>query len=453
MTQRKNAMQYIVISIAVLTVIVLLIPNVYVQLSCFIILYIVCLSSIDFDISHPFVWFIPLFTLYTIGYPLMYEQGYYATLPNCGDIEMNSYTVLAHWCALATFIITVSNKQVAYRKAYHYKVNSLVVKVITMGLVLSLFMQYIAVMQSGFHTKREILDGLSTSLFFRLGKMATQILPITTALLILDMSIKKREKIFWLLLINGLSFLQMVIIGERSAILQIVVVELLAYNIRIKKISLKKAFIFGGAILFFIIIAVGMKASLGKNWDFDLFLSKEPLWVKIFNAEFSCASINTANILNHQGIWEYEYGLKYLLLFFLPFTFQPLSGFMKILGFKNLFHIADNSAWYHDNILIGAKSGYGFSMVADGYMESGFLGVIVLYFLLGMIVKKAYRKSSSSILYLTFYIVMIPIFIYSTRATLLYFITYSVKYILLPLAILSLFKVRSRILPDIKNKK
>lgn len=437
-------MKYIYISIAILTIILLVVPNVYVQSSCFIIIYIVCLFSIDFDISHPFVWFIPLFTLYTIGYPLMYEHGYYAILPNCGDIELNSYTLLAHWCALSTFIVTVSNKQVIYKKAYNYKVNSLVVKGITMGLVLALCAQYIAVMQSGFQTKREILDGLSSSPLFRLGKMANQIVPIFAAFIIFDTSIKKREKVFWLLLINGLSFLQMIIIGERSAVLQIVVVELLAYNISIKKISLKKAFIFGGFIIFFIIIAVGMKASLGKNWDFDLLFSKEPLWVKIFNAEFSCASINTANILNHQGLWEYGYGLKYLLLVFLPFTFQPLSGFMKILGFQNLFNILDNSAWYYDNVLIGAKAGYGFSMVADGYMESGFLGVIVLYLLLGMIVKKAYKKSSSSIIYLTFYIVIIPIFIYSTRATLLYFITYSVKYILLPLAMISPFKVRSR---------
>lgn len=404
-------------------------------------MYIICLLSIDFDISHPYVWFIPLFTLYTIGYPLMHQQGYYAILPNCGYVKANSHALFIHWCALCAFIITVSNKQVVYKRKYHYKLNGIFVKAITVALIGILCLQFLAIMQSGFQTKREILDGLSQNIFFRLGKIANQLLPIFAALLIIDPTIRKKQKIVWGLSVTFISFLEMVIVGERSAFIQILIVELLAYNIVIKKINLKKACIAAFFLLALIIVGVSLKASFGRNQNFGRLLSDEPLWVKLFNAEFSSASINTANILNHRRFWDYGYGLKYLLLIFIPFNFKPLSGILKVLGSEGLFAISDNSLWYHDEILTGARSGYGFSMVADGYMELGILGVIAFYVLLGLIIKKAYEKSAVSMLGLVFYIVLVPIFIYSTRATLLYFMNYLIKYILLPLVLLSICKV------------
>lgn len=441
MLQKKCSMIYIYIVVSVLTVVLIVVPDIYIQLGCFLILNIACLLSIKFDISHPYVWFVPLFTLYSIGYPLMYEKGFYAILPTCGRVEPEPVALLAHWCALCTFIITVTNKQAVYKKEYSYKINSFLIKLITISFILILSIQFLVVLESGFQTKREILDGLSSNLFFRFGKIANQLLPISGILLIVDKRIKSWEKFIWLSIIDILSFLQMLIIGERSAVIQIIVVELLAFNICIKKIDLKKAFIFGVLILLFIIAAVGMKASFGKSPDFNFILSEEPLWVKLFNAEFASASINTANILNHGRMWEFGYGLKYLLIVFLPFNFKPLSVIIKILGFQNLFSIADNATWYHDNILTGAKAGYGFSMVADGYMEMGILGVIFLYLLLGLITKMVYKRSSYSMLSLIFYITMIPLFIYSTRATFLYFVTYLVKYILIPIVLLGFFKV------------
>lgn len=428
---------------AILTMILLVSPNVYIQSGCFFVLYIACLFSIHFDILHPYVWFIPLFTLYSIGYPLMHQQGYYAMLPSCGYVEANPYALFIHWCALCTFIITVTNKQVVYKNTYSYKINSVIVKAITLALMGILCFQIIMVIQSGFQTKREILDELNNELFFRLGKMANQMLPIFSVLLIMNKKMEIKKRVFWVISILIISFLEMIVIGERSAFIQILIVNLLAYNVN-NQISLKKAFIAGAFVLLMIIVGVSMKASFGKNHNFSFLLSGEPLWVKLFNAEFSSASINTANILNHQKIWDYGYGLKYLLLIFQPFNFKPLSGLMKLLGYKNLFTISDNSLWYHDVILKGARSGYGFSMVADGYMELGILGVIILYLLLGIVVKKVYEKSSYSMLTLIFYVVLVPIFIYSTRATLLYLVNYLIKYILLPLVILSIFKVHRK---------
>lgn len=432
---------YIYLPIAILTIVIWMSSNVYIQAGCFILLYIICLLSIDFDISHPYVWFIPMFTLYTIGYPLMHQHGYYAILPNCGYVKANANTVFIHWCALCTFIITVSNKQVTYKKTYYYKMNRTLIKGITVMLIGILCIQFLTVLQSGFQTKREILDGLSRNIFFRLGKIANQLLPIFAALFIADPTIRKKQKIVWISSITFISFSEMVIVGERSAFIQILIVELLAYNIVINKVNLKGAFIAAFFLLALIIIGVSLKASFGKNQNFVHLLSEDPLWVKLFNAEFSSASINTTNILNHRNLWSYGFGLKYLLLIFIPFNFKPLSGILKLLGFEGLFAISDNSLWYHDRILTGAKSGYGFSMVADGYMELGILGVIILYVILGLIIKKTYKKSADSMLGLVFYIVLVPIFIYSTRATLLYFTNYVIKYILLPVIMLSVFKV------------
>ena len=437
-------MAFIYIVMAILSAILLLTQNVYVQSMCFFVLYAVCLLSIDFDIAHPYVWFIPLFTLYTISYPLLHEQGYYAILPNCGYVPSAPKMIPIHWCALCSFIVVVTNKQVRHPKIYNYKFNTSLIESLTLALILILCLQFAAVIQSGLGSKREILDDMSSNLFYRLGKIAIQLLPIFVAILIIDINLKKIKKILWVIVINVAALFELLIVGERSAVIQIVVVELLAYNIAVKKINLKKAFIAAALILLAIILGVGMKASFRNGQDFSLLLSEEPLWVKLFNAEFSSASVNTTNILNHQKLWEYGYGIKYLLLFCLPFNFFPLSKLLSALGYSNLFTIADNSTWYHDAVLTGYRSGYGFSMVADGYMELGLLGVILFYMLLSVILKKAYEKSSYSMSSLIIYIVMVPIFIYSTRATLLYFAMYSVKYIFLPLILLSVLRVHRK---------
>lgn len=441
---KKCSMIYIYLAVIFLSAVLIRVPNVYIQSGCFIGLYIVCLFSIEFDISHPYVWFIPLFTLYSIGYPLMHEHGYYAILPNCGYVETNSSMLFVHWCALCTFIMVVTNKQVKYNKKYNYKFNMSIIKAITFGLIVLLAIQFSTVLNSEFHTKRQILDGLSTNIFFRLGKIAIQLLPIFTALILTEKHNKKINKFFWIGLISIVSLLEMLIIGERSAVIQIIVVEILAYNISIKKIEYKKAFILAGIILVSIIIGVGLKASFGGEQNFDALLSEEPFWIKLFNAEFSSSSINTTNILNHRELWDFGYGIKYLAFLFIPFNFFPFSKIFSGLGYPNLFMIEDNATWYHNVILTGAKSGYGFSMVADGYMELGILGVCILYMILGIMIKLLYKKSGSSLSGLIAYIVFVPIFIYSTRATFLYLVTYLVKYIVLPIVLLRMFKVHRK---------
>lgn len=439
---KKCSSIVIYFTVIILTMLFGVFSNVYVQVGCFIVLCSVCILSIDFDISHPYVWFNPIFTLYSIGYPLLVKNGYYAVLPNCGQIEANPQTLFLHWCALVTFVLIVSNSQMRFEyNNYNYKVNTLVTKIATMGLLIIIFIDLIITLRLGLGSKREVLNMLQTHIISRLGKMAVQLMPIMLTLIIGDKMIPKWSKINWIIAILITMTLVMLILGERSAIVQILIIGLLSYNYFYKRISIKKAFFYAIIILFFIIIGVQLKSFFLTKRNLNLF-DETPFWVKIFNSEFACASINTTNILNYKDTFSLSYGLKYIKLFFYPFNFLPLSFVLKKIGLPYFFSIIDNSTWYHENILVGATSGYGFSMVADGYMEGGILGVIFMFAILALIVKEIYKRSRRSFLFLIAYIIVIPIFMYSIRASFLYFIGYFIKYIGVPLTLLSLFKLK-----------
>ena len=74
--------------------------------------------------------------------------------------------------------------------------------------------------------------------------------------------------------------------------------------------------------------------------------------------------------------------------------------------------------WFNKTYFSENRAGQGFSLVAEGYINFGFLGIILVFVLVGLLIKFIYQRSSKNIYYFSFYVVSIPVFMYSIRADL-----------------------------------
>ena len=76
--------------------------------------------------------------------------------------------------------------------------------------------------------------------------------------------------------------------------------------------------------------------------------------------------------------------------------------------------------WFNEVLRVrygdGGTSGWGFSLVAEGYMNFGVIGVAIQYYFLGVVTLVVFLLSSRGGLYLLFYVFYLASFIYVQRA-------------------------------------
>lgn len=125
----------------------------------------------------------------------------------------------------------------------------------------------------------------------------------------------------------------------------------------------------------------------------------------IFNTEFASAGRNTyyviaRDITGYGGetiLWDIKRYFNFI------FADQQSTG-----------------VWFNDYIRRSfgdeGTSGWGFSLVAEGYMNFGIWGAAILFFVIGIITGFVYRLSSRSGFYYAIYLLYIPTLIYVVRA-------------------------------------
>jgi oligosaccharide repeat unit polymerase len=100
------------------------------------------------------------------------------------------------------------------------------------------------------------------------------------------------------------------------------------------------------------------------------------------------------------------------------------------------------SLWFNETFFSRAYDmgmGMGFSLVAYGYVNFGYPGVVGLFLLLGWLTKKLYHKAGQSNIYLISYLAFIAVLISAIRADLTSVISQGWKHILLPILLMIWF--------------
>lgn len=394
--------------------------DIWIKIGAFSILASIPVIMVRFDLLHPYTWFPPIFALYSLGYPILYAiDGLPGSLMR--RFGYSEDLIFLQWIALFTFYLCVSPRK------YHVK-KTLAKNITDINYYFYLFILIIItaaiinLSNSNFQHKREIYAShnplyifsfsavyilLVIYIFYFLAaypkyKDISYILVIGTGVitLLLTLYSGERDIFFIYLMITGLSFYSKKIIRNIHLFILVPLGVLL--------IPLSASF--KGILL---------TGKLGNEFRFSEFI------VDFINGEFRSAAQNMQSLLAYreqtEGVFSYLQILKDILRVFISDMSNTLDWF-------------NNMFWYD------SKTKYGFTLVGEGFVIDGIVGIIVIFVIFSLTIRLFYKISSRNLYLLTFYICSVPQLMYSIRGDLTNVYSPILKHVVLGLIIVFLLQ-------------
>lgn len=374
--------------------------SIYVDIFAFIFLVVNSFVIVKFDLSHPFVWFSFIFMLYSLAYPILYLFG--ATY----DIyDYSKSLIFSEWLALATFLLIVTPKKVDYSRLINQRKDlfssNYIIHIVTIFVLITTFQ----VSSGGFQDKTAIYGEGSffTLLGFRAALILIVIYSITLSIYVLKYQKLNLKLVTYIFLVTfSISFIS----GERDFLIRFIVVSAFIYYILIKKTKLTMETILIGILGLTLIPVLNTFKYYGLTGEINT--SQENFIVQFLTSDFMSASKNMQILLldnTSKGIFHGE---------------SIISAIFRALSIDKLFglELLSSSQWFNDYYFGPKRAGQGFTLVGDGYLNFGYLGIIIVFVLIGIIVKILYLKSNYNVYFFVYYILSIPVFMYAIRSDL-----------------------------------
>jgi oligosaccharide repeat unit polymerase len=402
------------------------------QLSLLLLFLISGMYFFKFEILHPFVWLSPFIILYNVSVIILY-------LLDIRDTNISEQLILSMTLALGTLFLYFAVASKTYSNL-NYKIKTIdsispkIFKFFFIVLILIIAVNIILFLKSGIKTKSELsVSGEALDL----GYIYKLFLFTTAFLLLKEILIKKSISLF-LFISFTVSLLISLVLGERDVLMTFIMFGIFIYYVTYK--PPKKILYFIGILSLFLLPVLGHLKNVFTK-DMTGMFSEYNALLAIFNGEFLSAGRNFETVLNTYGQWDFFYGITIfwdLARSIIPgfiYTFQNSIGW-----FNNTFH--------PDIVAIGR--GYGFSFIAEGYINFGYLGIVLWYLILSIIMNFLYRNSKKNTYWFIGYIYMIPYFIYIQRGDFSNFISPLLK----QLVVFTLFFISiNSVVKQFKRKK
>lgn len=415
---RKLKMLFVFASILALSLFQLINDNILWSIFCFILIWFISLTSIKFDVLHPYVWFIPIFTIYSVGYPLYLMVNDSLTFFDIRVLQLE-------WLALCVFILVVGNKQIKYDfKNYVFNANSIIPKLLLFACAIMSLIYILLVIQSGVTSKMGVVS--SSNPLILLGNMFVNFTPVPLSYIILNPKVNNKNKILLYLFFLLIQLLNFAVNGQRAIIISFLFFGVMIYNLTIRKINRKTFLMLLTAGILLITILADFKMVLMRGYPVS---SNDTEFInKLLSSEFQTSSQNLNYLLSVKDTWNYKYGSTLIYDILAPIDFLLPVDINRFSAIN----------WYQSTYFAQSNSGQAFTLVGEGYINFGVLGVVIWYILIGLLVKAIYYKSSNSRNWLILYLLLIIQIMYSNRADLANIFSPLFKYGLLPLWLFSL---------------
>lgn len=382
----------------------------------------------NFDLMHPYCWFSIVFTLYSISYPIAYLGGIYGW-----KYGYSSELMLLQWVALVVFLLFVSPKKTY--KLTNNKItrkNNIFNKILYTILSVYVYIAIISIVRSGFATKGEIytMGGLFYAAAFRAALMLT----IVFMYILIQKLVYKGKFDIRLIIFTGIPLCLLTLFsGERDIAFRYIVVTLfIAYyfkyirNIHIILLSplCIVLLVFSAKYKYYFI-----SGTLGTG---DITINN--IFYHFLTSEFTSASRNLQILINHKTVTN---GI------FKGYTF--INDFLRAIFIDTGFGCVD---WFKNTFFENSPTGPGFTLVGEGYINGGYLGIVFLFIIIALLISYLYKKSSKNIYWLTIYVYTIPLYMYAIRADLSNIISPFIKHLLISMGIIYILQWSSK---HIKN--
>lgn len=388
-----------------------------VQITALVATYLMMALSVKLDIFHPYVWYGGALTVYSIGYPVLYMLG--------ADVSRGytSEPLRMSWIALVVIIVMIPSYSIK-RDIDKTKKNAVPKNLIDIS-VLYIVGCIFLIAKSGMANKTEIYA--QNNKFYMI---AFSLVYLLLVFYVYGFSVHKcnKEKINVILIIEigiatiGLSLFS----GERDIMLNFALVTvLLLYYWKI--INIKQLIVMGMlGVLIFPLTSVYkyyfLSGAKGSNFSFGLDLKS--IAVNFFHGEFESASRNLQLLVNHESITKGIMGGK-----------TYLSACTRIFGYAPWSCIS----WFMTSFFEPTRAGQGFTVIGEGYINFGYMGIIFEFIIIGAMLSYMYKRHNRSITWLTIYISSFPIFIYAVRADLANILSPMCRHVLMGILVLKAY--------------
>ena len=369
--------------------------SVPVQIIAFVFASLVPVAIVKFDIFHPYCWFSAFFCVYSVSYSLLHCMGY-------SIYGYNKIILQYELIALLVTLIIISPRKYKYDyDSIKQKLNvntGIFNRILYIVMALALIIGAFYIRQTGYVNKRQIYanSGLLMNLVFRIPLVFS----ILTPFIMVDEYNKKGKIPVRYILVVAFSIAIITFFsGERDFLFRymLILIFLLFFFGIIKNrhfLILIPAFIVLfplSAIYKYYFLGGGIAAKVNNGFLYAFLTS-----------DFNSASQNLQYLVSNGDA-------------------DGMLGFSR-LG-KDVNSLFSNSvpsmtSWYNNTFFANSRSGKGFSLVGEGYVIGGVVGIIVVFAIVGLIIKFFYANSQKNIWFFSAYLYFITLMIYSIRGDL-----------------------------------
>ena len=370
--------------------------TIYVQVAAFAVAALVPILMMKLDVLHPWCWYSAFFFLYTVAYPILYQQGE-------ARFGYDKIIMIYHLIALYTLLLMVPAKSVDYREALEtdgFAVSTGILnRMLYLIISLLIFGGVFYISGQGFNSKVQIYreTGFLMAVIFRIPLILSVLVP----LVVVD-QYNRTGKLSLTGIGLGLAACGAlgILTGERDLLLRfLIVLFLLLFALGIIK---RKHFLpVGGALLAILPLSATYKYFFLAGRVSTVKQSKGFLY-SFLTSDFSAGAQNLQVLYEH------------------PET-EGLFGYRRLLqDIVSLFSRSEISLtkWYNNTFFAGEKSGKGFTLAGEGWLIDGVVGIVFVFALLGLLIRVFYRLSRKNMYFFSAYLYFIPLIIYAIRGDL-----------------------------------
>ena len=164
---------------------------------------------------------------------------------------------------------------------------------------------------------------------------------------------------------------------------------------------------------------------------------EENIVLQFLNSDFASQGFNFNYVLLKKDEYNKFYGLTYVYDFL-----SPIDDIVPIVKKLNV------NSWYQNTFWANRRTGLGFTIIGEGYVNFGILGIILSMFILAKITKYLYFNSNKNAYTFVIYLAFINYSMYACRGSLANIISPLFKYYILLAIILyhlPYFKIKDKI--------
>ena len=244
----------------------------------------------------------------------------------------------------------------------------------------------------------------ANDLFYRVGVHLVRFLTMFLLIHLCYIYENKKNNAVPITILTGIVLLLFSLFtGERDVIFRFAFIFMLLL-FAFQKVKRRHIFLFIPIGVVFMIGSVYLKYYFTSGVLNEDFIEEGNVLTQFLSTDFSAAGRNLQYLLINN--WT-EASQGWQLLF--TETITPLFP-------SGIFLNPDR--WFNTQVHNGNYTGYAFTLVGTGYIICGYLGVIAIFIIIGILARCLYRRSLKDLYNMAFYLFMISTIIFSFRQSL-----------------------------------